>query len=98
MVLDVGEFVPESAIGDPGRLRQVLINLIANAVKFTDTGEVVVRARRHENTGPGLLIRFEVSDTGIGLTPEEQPRVFSTYSQVHSSTPPHTAAPRLSLC
>jgi len=86
MVLDVGEFVPESAIGDPGRLRQVLINLIANAVKFTDTGEVVVRARRHENTGPGLLIRFEVSDTGIGLTPEEQARVFSTYSQVDSST------------
>src|SRR5258708_56172 len=86
MVLDVGGVVPESAIRDPGRMRQVLINLIANAVKFTDTGEVVVRARRHENTGPGLLIRFEVSDTGIGLTPEEQARVFSTYSQVDSST------------
>jgi two-component system, sensor histidine kinase and response regulator len=86
LVLDVGEFVPESAIGDPGRLRQVLINLVANAVKFTDTGEVVVRARRHENTGPGVLIRFEVSDTGIGLTTEEQARVFSTYSQVDSST------------
>ena len=86
LVLDVGEFVPENAIGDPGRLRQVLINLIANAVKFTDSGEVVVRARRHENTGPGVLIRFEVSDTGIGLTPEEQARVFSTYSQVDSST------------
>jgi signal transduction histidine kinase/CheY-like chemotaxis protein len=86
LVLDVGEFVPENAIGDPGRLRQVLINLIANAVKFTDAGEVVVRARRHENTGPGVLIRFEVSDTGIGLNPEEQARVFSTYSQVDSST------------
>ncbi|HEV2967366.1 MAG TPA: response regulator [Candidatus Dormibacteraeota bacterium] len=86
LVLDAGEFVPENAIGDPGRLRQVLINLIANAVKFTDTGEVVVRARRHENTGPGVLIRFEVSDTGIGLTSEEQARVFSTYSQVDSST------------
>src|SRR6202521_3845038 len=86
LVLDVGEFVPENAIGDPGRLRQVLINLIANAVKFTDTGEVVVRARPHENTGPGVLIRFEVSDTGIGLTPEAQARVFSTYSQVDSST------------
>ena len=86
LVLDVGEFVPESAIGDPGRLRQVLINLIANGVKFTDTGEVVVRGRRHEHSGPGVLIRFEVSDTGIGLTPEEQARVFSTYSQVDSST------------
>ena len=86
LLLDVGEFVPESAIGDPGRLRQVLINLIANAIKFTDTGEVIVRARMHESSGPGVLIRFEVSDTGIGLTPEEQARVFSTYSQVDSST------------
>jgi two-component system sensor histidine kinase/response regulator len=86
LVLDVGELVPENAIGDPGRLRQVLINLIANAVKFTDTGEAIVRARMHESSGPGVLIRFEVSDTGIGLTPEEQARVFSTYSQVDSST------------
>src|ERR1700693_198549 len=86
LVLDVGDFVPESGSGDPGRLRQVLINVIANAVKFTDTGEVVVRARRHEHSGPGVLIRFEVSDTGIGLNAEEQARVFSTYSQVDSST------------
>ncbi|MHB8613993.1 MAG: hybrid sensor histidine kinase/response regulator [Candidatus Dormibacteraceae bacterium] len=86
LLLDVGELVPPNAIGDPGRLRQVLINLIANAIKFTDTGEVIVRARMHESSGPGVLIRFEVSDTGIGLTPEEQARVFSTYSQVDSST------------
>jgi len=86
LVLDVGEFVPQRAIGDPGRLRQVLINLVANAIKFTDTGEVVVRARQHDSSGPGILVRFEISDTGIGLTPEEQTRVFSTYSQVDSST------------
>jgi len=86
LVLDVGELVPQRAIGDPGRLRQVLINLVANAIKFTDTGEVVVRARQHDSSGPGILIRFEISDTGIGLTPEEQTRVFSTYSQVDSST------------
>jgi signal transduction histidine kinase/DNA-binding response OmpR family regulator len=86
LLLDVGELVPANAIGDPGRLRQVLINLVANAIKFTDTGEVIVRARMHESSGPGVLIRFEVSDTGIGLTPDEQARVFSTYSQVDSST------------
>jgi signal transduction histidine kinase/CheY-like chemotaxis protein len=86
LVLDVKPEVPEVAIGDPGRLRQVLINLVANAIKFTDSGEVVVRVSRRESSGPGVLIHFEVDDTGIGLTPEEQARVFSTYSQVDSST------------
>ena len=86
LVLDVDPNVPSTAIGDPGRLRQVLINLIGNAVKFTDSGEVVVRVRRLESTGPGVQLQFEVADTGIGLTEEEQARVFSTYSQVDSST------------
>jgi signal transduction histidine kinase/DNA-binding response OmpR family regulator len=86
LVLDVEPDVPHNAIGDPGRLRQVLINLVGNAIKFTDTGEVVVRVRRGESPGPGVLLHFEVADTGIGLTDEEQARVFSTYSQVDSST------------
>jgi signal transduction histidine kinase/DNA-binding response OmpR family regulator len=86
LVLDIEADVPDHAIGDPGRLRQVLINLIANAIKFTDSGEVVVRSRRLATTGPGVAIHFEVADTGIGLNPEEQARVFSTYSQVDSST------------
>jgi len=86
LVLDVGPDVPHNAIGDPGRLRQILINLLGNAVKFTDSGEVVVRVRRGESPGPGALLHFEVADTGIGLTEEEQARVFSTYSQVDSST------------
>ena len=86
LVLDVEPDVPHNAIGDPGRLRQVLINLVGNAIKFTDTGEVVVRVRRGESPGPGVLLHFEVADTGIGLTDEEQARVFATYSQVDSST------------
>ncbi len=86
LVLDVEAEVPEVVIGDPGRLRQVLINLIANAIKFTESGEVVVRARKHASKGPGIAIHFEVADTGIGLTEDEQARVFSTYSQVDSST------------
>ncbi|HEV1991451.1 MAG TPA: response regulator [Candidatus Dormibacteraeota bacterium] len=86
LVLDVDPEVPEVVIGDPGRLRQVLINLIANAVKFTDSGEVVVRVSRHNSSGPGLAIQFEVSDTGIGLSKEEQAKVFSTYAQIDSST------------
>src|SRR6202521_81184 len=86
LVLDVEPDVPHNAIGDPGRLRQVLINLVGNAVKFTDAGEVVVRVRRLASPGPGVQLRFEVADTGIGLSEEEQARVFSTYSQVDSST------------
>ena len=86
LVLDVEQDVPDVAIGDPGRLRQVLINLVANAVKFTSSGEVVVRVAVRQSPGPGVAIHFEVADTGIGLTKEEQARVFSTYSQVDSST------------
>jgi signal transduction histidine kinase/CheY-like chemotaxis protein len=86
LIMDADADVPEAVIGDPGRLRQVLINLIANAIKFTDAGEVIVRARRHEAKGPGVAIRFEISDTGIGMTEEEQARVFAVYSQGDSST------------
>ena len=86
LILDVEPDIPPYAIGDPGRLRQVLLNLVGNAVKFTDQGEVVVRAERLETKGPGVLLRFEVADTGIGLSDEEKAQVFSTYAQVDSST------------
>ncbi|TMC54135.1 MAG: response regulator [Chloroflexi bacterium] len=86
LVLDVDSDVPELVIGDPGRLRQALINLIGNGIKFTDAGEVVVRAKRHEAKGPGISVQFEVQDTGVGLTEEESTRVFGVYSQLDSST------------
>src|SRR5260370_41646124 len=86
LILDVEPAVPHSVIGDPGRLRQVLINLVGNAIKFTDSGEVVVRVERLDTMTPGVMIRFEGADTGGGLTGDEQGRVFSTYAQIHSST------------
>jgi signal transduction histidine kinase/CheY-like chemotaxis protein len=86
LVLDVDPDVPEPVVGDAGRLRQVLINLISNAVKFTEAGEVVVRARPAASKGPGVAVTFEVADTGIGLTPEEASRVFGVYSQIDAST------------
>ncbi len=86
LILDADPEVPHSVIGDPGRLRQVLINLVGNAIKFTDSGEVVVHVEKLDTMTPGVMIRFEVADTGVGLTAEEQARVFSTYSQVDSST------------
>jgi signal transduction histidine kinase/DNA-binding response OmpR family regulator len=86
LVLDVEADVPDPVIGDPGRLRQVLINLIGNAIKFTESGEVVVRARAHGTKGPGIAVEFDVRDTGIGLTEEESGRIFAVYSQLDSST------------
>ena len=86
LILDVDPAVPHSVIGDPGRLRQVLINLVGNAIKFTDSGEVVVRVQKLDTMTPGVMIRFEVADSGVGLTAEEQGRVFSTYAQIDSST------------
>jgi len=86
LVLDVAADVPEAVIGDPGRVRQVLINLIGNAVKFTEAGEIVVRAGKREAKGPGVAVHFEVIDTGVGLTREEGDRIFAVYSQLDSST------------
>jgi signal transduction histidine kinase/DNA-binding response OmpR family regulator len=86
LILDVEPAIPAYVVGDPGRLRQVLLNLVGNAIKFTDTGEVVVRATSFDAPGPGVGVRFEVSDTGIGLSAEERAQIFSTYSQVDSST------------
>jgi signal transduction histidine kinase/CheY-like chemotaxis protein len=72
--------------GDPARLRQVLINLIGNAVKFTDAGEVVVRFSAAMESDATAELRFEVSDTGVGIKPESQARVFESFAQEDGST------------
>ena len=73
--------VPARVRGDDVRLRQVLINLVGNAIKFTDSGEVVVRVAVN-----GDRLRFEVSDTGIGIAPEQQERLWEAFTQADSST------------
>jgi two-component system, sensor histidine kinase and response regulator len=78
--------VPRSMVGDPTRLRQVLVNLVSNAVKFTQQGEVVLRVRDVRDDVATTVVRFEVADTGIGIAPEDQERMFDAFSQADSST------------
>jgi len=75
--------VPVCVRGDPVRLRQVLINFVGNAIKFTDSGEIVVRVR---SVGKDGLLRFEVADTGIGISEEAQGHIFNAFSQADSFT------------
>jgi PAS domain S-box-containing protein len=78
--------VPSLLRGDPGRLRQVLLNLVGNAGKFTYQGEVVIRAKLVEETEHEATIRFEVQDTGIGIPADRVDYLFQSFSQVDSST------------
>ena len=78
--------LPVSLRGDPSRLRQVLLNLASNAVKFTASGEVVVRAQLEGESADGPVVRFEVTDTGVGLKGADRKRLFEPFSQADSST------------
>ncbi|MFT3850543.1 MAG: response regulator [Propionivibrio sp.] len=78
--------VPTALIGDPLRLGQILINLGNNAVKFTDSGEIVVGIEKTTEDEEGVELHFWVRDTGIGMTPEQRDRVFESFSQADAST------------
>jgi CheY-like chemotaxis protein len=78
--------LPDMLVGDAGRIRQVLTNLIGNAVKFTDSGRIDVEAEMVRPTEDGFLIRFSVRDTGIGIPPEQQSRLFESFTQGDGSS------------
>jgi len=86
MMTFVEPTIPFTLRGDPGRLRQILLNLAGNAVKFTEVGEVVIRAMLIDKHDTCFYIRFEIKDTGIGLSEEARNRLFQPFTQADGST------------
>jgi signal transduction histidine kinase/CheY-like chemotaxis protein len=81
LTITVDPALPAILRGDPGRLRQVLINLLNNAIKFTERGQVDVRVHRQAETDDALIVRFDVRDTGIGIAPSLMPHLFEPFTQ-----------------
>jgi len=86
LAYEVSSDVPDEVIGDPGRLRQIIVNLVGNAIKFTDSGEVVVFVTCEEGEEDGTRLHFTVTDTGIGIPPEKLKKIFESFTQADAST------------
>src|SRR5437764_1561553 len=86
LVCDVSSNVPENLLGDPGRVRQVLVNLVGNSIKFTDRGEIVIYIDGEPSDNDKVLLHFSVRDTGIGVPPEKQKLIFEAFTQADGST------------
>jgi PAS domain S-box len=86
LIFSIADGVPRYVIGDPLRLGQILINFANNAVKFTETGEIEIGVHLEEDLGDAARLRFQVRDTGIGLTSEQISRLFSSFQQADMST------------
>jgi signal transduction histidine kinase/CheY-like chemotaxis protein len=86
LAYDADSEVPSHVVGDPGRLRQILVNLVGNAIKFTQHGEILVTIETSPRNSEGVELHFRVKDTGIGIPPEKQGLLFKAFSQADSST------------
>ncbi len=85
LAFDIDDAVPQFVLGDGLRLRQIILNLVGNAIKFTEQGEVFVSVKAAQLTEDHVQLHFSVSDTGIGMTPEQQSRVFQAFEQADTS-------------
>jgi two-component system sensor histidine kinase/response regulator len=85
LVFDVRPEVPEALLGDPGRIRQILINLVGNAIKFTERGEIVVSVDEESGVSNATHLHFAVRDTGVGIAAEKQGKIFEAFAQADGS-------------
>jgi signal transduction histidine kinase/CheY-like chemotaxis protein len=85
LVYEVQPDVPEALLGDPGRIRQIVVNLVGNAIKFTEKGEIVVSVEQQETSADSATLHFSVRDTGIGIAVDKQQKVFEAFSQADGS-------------
>ena len=97
LAVDIGPEVPQDLMGDSARLRQVLLNLIGNAIKFSKTGEIVLQVKVQESQAQDATLAFSVRDTGIGIAPETQSKLFEPFEQADTSTTRHYGGTGLGL-
>ncbi|QBK03649.1 sensor histidine kinase [Hylemonella gracilis] len=97
LAYEPGDGVAHPLIGDPGRLRQILVNLVGNAIKFSQTGTITVRARADALRGEQVRLHFEVRDQGIGIAPDQQQAIFQPFTQADASITRHYGGTGLGL-
>ena len=85
LIYDVEPAVPEAVMGDPGRLRQIIVNLVGNSIKFTERGEIMVSAQAKAQAGGSVELKFTIKDTGVGIADDKQEEVFEAFSQADGS-------------
>jgi signal transduction histidine kinase/CheY-like chemotaxis protein len=86
IAFDVDSNIPETLVGDAGRLRQIILNLVGNAIKFTPQGEIVLTVVKKSLDANGMVLHFSVRDTGIGISPETISKIFTAFEQADNST------------
>jgi two-component system, sensor histidine kinase and response regulator len=97
LVCDIRSNVPQMIVGDPTRVRQIIVNLVGNAIKFTDKGEVVLHAEMQQKQDRNVLLHFAIRDTGIGISLDKQKMIFEAFAQADSSPSRHYGGTGLGL-
>jgi two-component system sensor histidine kinase/response regulator len=85
LIYEVQPDVPEAVLGDPGRIRQIIVNLVGNSIKFTEHGEILLSVVQEEESAETALVRFSVKDTGVGIQLDKQQKIFEAFSQADGS-------------